>query len=1243
MGCNAREVRCTSWIMEGAAVYLPMDRRQALARGKTLPERTRGAALFADISGFTPLTEALAWELGPQRGAEELAVHLNRVYDALIACLHRYGGSVISFGGDAITCWLDGDDGARATACALAMQAAMDSFAAVRTASGRTVALAMKVAVAQGAVRRFLVGDPECCLVEVLAGETLERLAAAEKLAGPGEVLLDREAATALGDGLRVQTWREATGKLLGEGEGGGGQRFAVADGLAIDVPERPWPPLPPGAPGDAQIHAWLLPAVHRRLASGQGEFLAELRPGIALFLRFSGIDYDGDPAASEKLDSFVRGVQQIVRRYEGSLLQLTTGDKGSYLYIAFGAPIAHEDDAARAARAALELQGLAAGLDYLNAVQIGITQGRMRTGAYGSRARRTYGVLGDAVNLAARLMSAAGPGQILAGERARAAAGETFAWQPLADLQVKGKAGAVAVSLLLGLKAGRDLRLLEPRYSLPMVGRAAELALIAEKVDRVLQGRGQIVGICGEAGLGKSRLLAEAVRLARERGLAAYGGECQSYGTRTSYLVWQRIWRELFGLDAAAPLDGQIATLADRLARVHPALVPRLPLLGPVLNLPIPDNDLTAGLDAKVRKASLEALLADCLAARSGEGPLLLVLEDCHWLDPLSHELVEVIGRVIAALPVLMLMAYRPPGEQRLTGVAQFTEVTLAEFTPQEAERLILLKLAQARGPELDVPSGFLSQISARAAGNPFYIEELLNYLRDRGIDPRDRQALAEVDLPGSLYSLVLSRIDRLTDSQQAVIKVASVIGRLFPAAMVWGVHRGLGSYQAVIADLQVLSELDLTPLDTPEPEVAYLFKHIITQEVAYESLLHATRAMLHEQIGRYLETNYGDRLGQYLNLLAFHYERSENEPKKREYLLRAGEAAQAGYANEAAAEYYRKVLPLVLEADQVTVMRRLGEVLELTGQWEEAGEQYRQALALARKLADREGQGWCELAAEELYRKRGDFLEATACLERSRSVFEGLADAEGIAQVLHYGGTLASQQGDYDKACTLYDESLAIRRSLGDELHAASLLSNLGIVARLQGDYALARSLNEEALAIRRESGDRWAIGVSLNNLGNVALDQGHLAEARALHEEGLAMRREVGDPWAIANALNNLANLARTQGDYEEACGLYRESLVTYRVLGDRWALAYLFEDVGCLAALRGYPARALRLAGAASVLREEIGAPLSAAERTKLEEGLAPARQALGEEEAAAAQAEGRGLTPEAAIELALADL
>ncbi len=422
--------------VEPLSVYLPMDRRQALVRDQRLPDRTSGAALFADISGFTPLTAALARELGLQRGAEELTRLLNEVYGVLIAEIHRHGGSVIGFSGDAITCWLDGDDGLRATTCGLAMQRAMAPFDSIQTPAGTAISLAIKVAVVTGPVRRFLVGDPRVQNIEVIAGRTLDLLAEAEHHADRGEVVVHADVVREAGEQISVSAWRrdEETGEDL-----------AVVHGLPTTVSPRPWPELPPNCLPDEQCRPWLQPAVYRRLSEGPRQFLAELRPAVALFACFTGIDYDRDPEAGNRLDAFVRWVQGILERQEGSLIQLTIGDKGSYLYAAFGAPVAHSDDEVRAVETALALQAVPPELGFITGIQVGITKGRMRTGAYGSTTQRTYGVLGDRTNLAARLMQAATEG-ILCDEAVYEGAREHLAFQALPPIQVKGKAEPIPV-----------------------------------------------------------------------------------------------------------------------------------------------------------------------------------------------------------------------------------------------------------------------------------------------------------------------------------------------------------------------------------------------------------------------------------------------------------------------------------------------------------------------------------------------------------------------------------------------------------------------------------------------------------------------------------------------------------------------------------------------------------------------------------------------------------------------------
>src|SRR5436190_5232346 len=440
--------------MEVLSAYVPIDRRLTMERGGSIPDRAHGAALFADISGFTPLTEALSRALGPRRGVEELTGHLNQVYDALINEVHRYGGSVIAFAGDAITCWFDADKGARATASALGMQAAMSPFSRVVLPDGKTVALSVKAAVATGAGRRFIVGDPELQFIDVMAGRTLARMAMGGNLAVKGEVVVDSNTASNLAQMIDEADWRTAEATA---------ERFAVVRHLSVPVAPQPWPAML--TLEDTVVRPWLIQAVYERIRAGQGEFLTELRPAVALFIKFEGIDYDVDEAASKKLNDFVSWVQMALARYEGFLIDVSIGDKGSYLYCAFGAPIAHETDTWRALTVALEVRTPPAEMGFITDIRIGISRGTMRTGAYGGSTRRTYGVLGDDVNLAARLMERAEVGQVLVSGRAQNGSVDAFTWQALPAIRVKGKTELIDLFALLDARSTSTLRLIEPSY----------------------------------------------------------------------------------------------------------------------------------------------------------------------------------------------------------------------------------------------------------------------------------------------------------------------------------------------------------------------------------------------------------------------------------------------------------------------------------------------------------------------------------------------------------------------------------------------------------------------------------------------------------------------------------------------------------------------------------------------------------------------------------------------------------
>jgi class 3 adenylate cyclase/tetratricopeptide (TPR) repeat protein len=1209
--------------------YIARDRRRALAAGVDLPDRVSGSALFADISGFTPLTEALTKELGPQRGAEELTVNIGRVFHAVIGELDEFGGDVIYFAGDAITCWIDGDDGTLACAAAMAMQAAIERTGKIVTPAGTEVRLAMKVAVAVGAARRFVVGDPEIQLIDVLAGRLMDDLAAAEHSAEKGDVILEQSAVERLGDRVTLGERREDhdTERL-----------HAVLERLNVPAPRSPVvepPPLP-----EDLVRPWLLPAVYERLRTGRGEFLTELRPAIPVFLKFSGIDYDADADAVGKLDEFVRGAQKILTSYGGNVLQLTLGDKGAYLYGVFGSPIAHEDDAARAAAAAIELRDLEKTMAARN-IQIGVTRGTLRSGTYGHRMRRTFVCLGDEVNLSARLMAAAPAHRIYVSERIQQGAGDSFIWERLPDMQVKGKAQPVPVYALNGSLERASRR--KTRFELRLVGRRQELAMLQARLADATAGRGRILGLAAEAGMGKSRLVAEFVRSARRRGHLVAFGECQAFGTNTAYFVFREIWRRLLLLEDDDPEAAQVAQLQAQLARIDPALVARAPLLDAVLGLSIPDSDLTRSFDARLRKASLEDLLATCLAARSRDEPLVIVLEDCHWIDELSLDLLRALARACASLRVLFVLAYRPTatrgGDLGLESLPSFDEIALERLDDEDAAAVVRSKLQQVLGPNASASDELARLVTDRADGNPLYIEELISYVAGRGIDPSDPDAVRSLQLPESLHTIVLSRIDTIAEAPRRTMKVASVVGRVFRAPMLPGAYGELGSLKDVRDQLETLRAADLVGLER-EGDLSYLFKHVVTQEVAYDSMPFSLRTVLHRRLGAYIEASEPDAIERNLDLLAHHFWHGDDAPKKREYLGRAAAAAQASYANAAAIDYYDRLLTLVEGAARVDPALQLAEVLQLTGDVPRAEALVVSARELALAAGDARRIARCDHSLAESARRLGRFDDAAERLLAARTGFGSIGDEAGVAEALQVTGTVNAQRGNLADARAAYESSLAIRARLGDEDGAAGIINNLGIVAQHEGDLERARELMTRALEMYTALGNRRRLSSCEINLAWLASAAGDHETAIRHGEEAIRLAREVGDRLNVAIAHNNLGDALRDQGRLVDAGTAYAAAIEAYRDLGNPGPLMALFEDVAVLLAKQARHADAFRLLGAADALREALGSSRLGAAETELDERLSLARASVGEAEAARARAAGASLSRGDAIEMAL---
>lgn len=1136
--------------------YLPQDRLRAITNGVSLPDRTSGSALFTDISGFTALTESLREKFGARQGAEELTKQLDSVYSALIAGVERHGGSVIGFAGDSMLCWFDksgdGDWGSerRASSCAFAMQESIREFPA----------LALKVCIASGDARRFVVGDETIQRIDILAGATVVRTATGEGLANKGDVLLDEGTANALGETIQIKEWRNAEGsgeKFAVTGRGEAGEMDQIHEQNVFGAETQSAAPI---------LHA-LKPYVHRavyeRETSGQGQFMNEFRPCAALFVRFTGIDYDSESAESE-LDHFIRSVQLTASRYEGVLIDITIGDKGSYAYINFGAVNTHEDDPRRAVKAALELRNKT---DLR--LQMSITRGVMLAGAYGGKTRKTFGALGDDVNLAARLMTTARENEILLSSHVYKAVNEYFTFEARPAVMVKGKSKPIPLYQLMGESRRRAVRLQEPSYSLPMVGRQAELKRIEQKLDLAKEGKCQVIGIVAEAGLGKSRLVAEVIRSARKKGFVGFGGACQSDGLTSPYLAWKTIWSAFFGINPDASLEKQVRILERELGEHAPDRMEALPLLGPILNLDIPDNDFTRNLEPEQRKNILTTLLRNCLSAATRSEPILIVVEDLHWVDALSHDLLEALAKALADCPICFVLAYRPPQLMRLQAprieaLPYFTNIALDEFTPAEGEQAIRAKLAQLYPSQSGtVPPLLVKKLMQRSQGNPFYLEELLNYLRDRGLDPRDSTELDKIELPDSLHTLVLSRIDQLSEHEKNTLRAASIIGRFFRAAWLTGYYPELGDLVHVKADLDKLESLDITPLDS-EPELAYLFKHIVTHEVTYESLPFALRAQLHEQLAVYLE-----RIGAPVEMIAQHYGRSNNQGKQREYWLKAGDAAHEAFANEAALDYYERLFPLLSEPrEQASLYLKRAEAYYGRGRLAEARENLTLGLNLiGRPLPSTALQIRVGLMGQALKQFWHRLLFAINPIPddagQETEINKDDLDLLRAYELLIFIDTLANKIGpiDYYLGMKILNMAESARQKSPTLARAYAILA-LGFGVMPIPMHALAQAYFRRARAVLTGLDHLYTQAFIHWREGQYALNNGKWEDGEKAYQQALEISDRLGDRRNWAFALINQGRLAHFRGQFElsikRCADVYQNGLARNHLEHQAWGL-------------------------------------------------------------------------------------
>ncbi len=958
---------------------------------------------------------------------------------------------------------------------------------------------------------------------------------------------------------------------------------------------------------GDAIVDAALAPMREKLLAIGRESSVASDRAAERKHVTVMFADLSGFTALSETTDpewmrSLVNGcfnaLVPVVEAY-GGVVDKFIGDA---IMALFGAPVAHESDAEHALSAALDmidaLEAFNRTHDVALDMHFGIATGRVVAGGLGSDGHQQYSVMGDAVNLAARLEELSEPGQILVGPVTHRLTAPLFRFDSVPSMRLKGKAEHVAVHRLLGRRAKQDPARGAAGLHSPLVGREVEMQAMLSAAYDLAQGTGGVLGIVGEAGIGKSRLVGEARRSTSDNVLWIVG-HAASHAHGGSYALARRL------------LDGLIGTSVESSRRevnqaLHEFLRTKMegkggdiyPYLARMCDVPLePDAEqrlrelLPEALQARIRAAFGE-LIRDCALRR----PMVLVCEDIHWSDPSSLGLLDSLVPLTSAIPLLLLLVFRADeGEawkwhQRLQR-EHGTHYRVLELSPlNRADSGTLVdKLLRSE----NLPDTTRELILGRSEGNPFFLEELLRSLIESGLVRDDdgrvplTEAAAQLNVPDTVQSVVAARIDRLATDAKRVLQTASVLGRIFQKNIL---HRLLHPESTDARFDSSLSELVEREFLLPHGAAEYVFKHAITRNVAYESLLVARRKQLHSRTAELMEAVYAERLDELAPTLAYHLVAAESRDKALHYLTLAADRARETYSNAEAIGFYRTAIEQVDELRRqsskaeawrekaASLRENMGGMLSISGRVDEALETYTAARSF---VPDTD-----EVTQGRLYRRQ------SIALSGSRRIPEMLAANERAVAMLG-APREAADQGWWQEWVDLQIERIwgfylagripelmelvAQARPVIDEHGAPAQRARL-LEAMVLADLRRFRyfCLPDETLENARRqldaakaSGVRLAIARASGVRGFVHLFRGELPEAEEYFNVALKEAEHIGDMETQLIVMSYMTLIARRRDDVAVACNWAERTLALSKALKNPFYQASSLGSMGWVA--------------------------------------------------------------------------
>ena len=1046
---------------------------------------SRASVLFLDIVGFSERTTTLA-SLGA-KGAEDISDLLNGVFSHIVGIIDGMQGDIVAFVGDGVVAlWDSGDlvnDTRRAVCCGLTLQqSALPTFG-IRVSIDCGDVLYCKVGGTAGRWRYMVVGDP----IAIVGGAN-HRAASGETVTGP-------KARAVLGSSLRGEP-----------------MEFDCVKALAVDSVGELAPPAPDPFLSLADLRRLLPTAVVEHGGDLAGRWLAELRNLSIVKVSLNEIDWTADILAV--LQDWMSSIESASHHLEGEVAQVQMDDKGVSAAVIFGLPpLAHEDDPFRAVEAALAIH------QNLNSrglrVSIGVTTGLVFCGEFGGDRRREYSATGVAMNLAARLMETAKDG-VLCDVATATAVESRVSFSETTRLSLKGWSAPVAAFRLESISA--PVRVFAARKT---IGRERERRILRDALSRLTRGEGGIVCIEGEAGIGKSTLLLDLVEQARRLNLGALRGQATAIDRATPYYAWRDVLGQL--LQTYGPRLGP-DLLIDLGA--EPQLAEWLPLLEDVTPLGLSPNALTRSMLGSSRASGIEELAVFFLKLATERQPTLLAFDDVHWMDGASMSLARAVAHRLPSL--LLIVARRSAGEPGESASAPIEPDVDVALDGLPGERLVEI-VCQLLGVS-SVPDALARLIVARAAGNPFYCEELTFAMRDTGVLRVEHgECLAAENLnanfavlPTSIKSIVVARFDTLSLEHRMILKVASALGGGFSPTFLRAVHPSRPTVEKIKDLLDDLVARSMLKSGSVDAEPHYEFRHALFENAIYGSLSFSQRRELHAKAAATIESRPAAVLEPFYAQLARHWELADRPELAVDYLEKAASQALRSYANIDAVGYLLKAIDLSSSGAAQVVSRRLaiwrsmlGDAYHELMDFDNAASNYRTAM---KALGCEEPSSPAALArgvlSNALRQVRTRLLPAPrlagaiADVERVAHIYERLSEeyfySNNVLPLLH--GTLAS--------LNLAERGGAVAETIAG-------YNALALALGMAGFAGLARRYSRRALHLATKKGDLPDVARAHLVSGVLNYGLGDWEAVRVNSDQSSRLFRQLGDRIRLATA--------------------------------------------------------------------------------------------------------------------------